>query len=184
MWNPSAPLQLLYDLTSGQETRNPVPCSSHVFIRKIIRKHHRIPKREISGTKPDVRHARLVASTAAKKGHHVVGLCPLGDDAFMPTSHVTRFSELAVIPNHPHSHHLMASPCIARVLDVRFWMGIVLQICRSETTVWGAVVDASSFMEAPPHELFLGYNPFWKDLLPRIKRRTNLSAAILYYSRS
>lgn len=43
-----------------------------------------------------------------------------------------------------------AGPALAGALDLNFWSGSVLQICRLEPAVWDAVISLSALYERPP----------------------------------
>ncbi|RDW60506.1 Zn(II)2Cys6 transcription factor domain-containing protein [Aspergillus mulundensis] len=43
-----------------------------------------------------------------------------------------------------------AAPCLSDVLDLDFWRGTVLQMCRTEPAIWDAIAALGTFYEQPP----------------------------------
>ncbi|KAF9893530.1 hypothetical protein FE257_010842 [Aspergillus nanangensis] len=43
-----------------------------------------------------------------------------------------------------------AAPALSGILDLVFWRGAVLQICRSEPAIWDAIIALSALYERPP----------------------------------
>ncbi|KAJ5983273.1 transcriptional regulator family: Fungal Specific TF [Penicillium waksmanii] len=74
-----------------------------------------------------------------------------------------------------------AGPSLSGVLDVSFWRGSVLQICRLEPAVWDAVISLSTLYERPPiHE-----SPAMEMINdPAVVRQRHHREALVWYSRS
>lgn len=74
-----------------------------------------------------------------------------------------------------------AGPSLSGVLDVSFWKGSVLQICRLEPAVWDAVISLSTLYERPPiHE-----SPAMEMINgPAVVRQRHHREALVWYSRS
>jgi hypothetical protein len=72
-------------------------------------------------------------------------------------------------------------PALAGVLDLTFWNGSVLQICRLEPAVWDAVISLSTLHERPPiHDT----SPFSLINNPADVRHDYHQEALVWYSRS
>lgn len=74
-----------------------------------------------------------------------------------------------------------AGPALAGVVDLSFWNGSVLQICRLEPAVWDAVISLSTLYERPPiHDS----SPFSLIDSPAAVRHDYHQEALVWYSRS
>ncbi|KAJ0420360.1 hypothetical protein BJY00DRAFT_284132 [Aspergillus carlsbadensis] len=81
-------------------------------------------------------------------------------------------------------YYFYAAPSLSDALDLDFWRGTVLQICRSEPAVWDAIVALSTLYEDPLHP---GSRPTYQidetDRLPSPRSRSHREA-LTWYSRS
>ncbi|KAL2841678.1 hypothetical protein BJY01DRAFT_7590 [Aspergillus pseudoustus] len=81
-------------------------------------------------------------------------------------------------------YYFYAAPSLSDALDLDFWRGTVLQICRSEPAIWDAVVALSTLYEHPLH---LGSRPTYQidetDRVPFPHSRSHREA-LTWYSRS
>ncbi|KAL3446027.1 hypothetical protein BJX65DRAFT_138119 [Aspergillus insuetus] len=81
-------------------------------------------------------------------------------------------------------YYFHAAPSLSDALDLDFWRGTVLQICRSEPAVWDAIVALSTLYEHPLHP---GSRPTYQidetDCLPLPRSRSHREA-LTWYSRS
>ncbi|KAJ5926005.1 hypothetical protein N7454_007515 [Penicillium verhagenii] len=74
-----------------------------------------------------------------------------------------------------------AGPALSGVLDVAFWRGSVLQICRMEPAIWDAIIALSSLYERPPiHDA----SPFRLINSPAEVEHSYHREALVWYSRS
>ncbi|KAJ6111000.1 Protein of unknown function DUF3468 [Penicillium sp. IBT 16267x] len=74
-----------------------------------------------------------------------------------------------------------AGPALSGVLDVAFWRGSVLQICRMEPAIWDAIISLSSLYERPPiHDA----SPFRLINNPAEVEHSYHREALIWYSRS
>ncbi|KAJ5642122.1 transcriptional regulator family: Fungal Specific TF [Penicillium lividum] len=74
-----------------------------------------------------------------------------------------------------------AGPALSGVLDVAFWRGSVLQICRMEPAIWDAIISLSSLYERPPiHDA----SPFRLINNPAEVEHSYHREALVWYSRS
>ncbi|KAJ5747087.1 transcriptional regulator family: Fungal Specific TF [Penicillium nucicola] len=74
-----------------------------------------------------------------------------------------------------------AGPALAGALDLNFWSGSVLQICRLEPAVWDAVISLSALYERPP---ICDSNPLSLLNNPANVRHGYHEEALVWYSRS
>jgi hypothetical protein len=68
-------------------------------------------------------------------------------------------------------------------MDVSFWKGIVLQICRSEPAAWDGMITISLLYENPRHRAH-GFAPLWKETSLEAATDANHRQALKWYSRS
>ncbi|KAL3465214.1 hypothetical protein BJX64DRAFT_70856 [Aspergillus heterothallicus] len=81
-------------------------------------------------------------------------------------------------------YYFYAAPSVSDALDLDFWRGSVLQICRSEPAVWDAVVALSTLYEHPLHAGSRStYQIDETDRAP-VPRSRNHREALTWYSRS
>lgn len=74
-----------------------------------------------------------------------------------------------------------AGPALAGILDLTFWNGTVLQICRLEPAVWDAVISLSTLYQRPPIN---DASPFSLINSPADVRHDYHQEALVWYSRS
>ncbi|KAL2812175.1 hypothetical protein BJX63DRAFT_260393 [Aspergillus granulosus] len=81
-------------------------------------------------------------------------------------------------------YYFYAAPSLSDALDLDFWRGTVLQICRSEPAVWDAVVALSTLYEHPLHPgSRTTYQIDGTDRLPFPRSRSHREA-LTWYARS
>ncbi|KAL2841533.1 hypothetical protein BJX68DRAFT_172989 [Aspergillus pseudodeflectus] len=81
-------------------------------------------------------------------------------------------------------YYFSAAPSLSDALDLDFWRGTVLQICRSEPAVWDAIVALSTLYEHPLHPGSRAtYQIDETDRLPSPRSRSHREA-LTWYSRS
>lgn len=74
-----------------------------------------------------------------------------------------------------------AGPALSGVLDVAFWRGSVLQLCRMEPAIWDAIISLSVLYERPPiHEV----SAFRLVNAPAEVEHSYHHDALVWYSRS
>ncbi|KAJ5578568.1 transcriptional regulator family: Fungal Specific TF [Penicillium hispanicum] len=100
-----------------------------------------------------------------------------------PQSQITReFSHLAARERRAFEYYFhQAGPSLSGVLDLSFWRGSVLQICRLEPAVWDAIISLSALYERPPIH---GSAPFALINGPAAVRHAYHHEALVWYSRS
>ncbi|CAG7918931.1 unnamed protein product [Penicillium olsonii] len=74
-----------------------------------------------------------------------------------------------------------AGPALAGIIDLTFWNGAVLQMCRLEPAVWDAVISLSALYECPPIN---DSSPFSLIHSPADVRYDYHHEALVWYSRS
>ncbi|CAG8259875.1 unnamed protein product [Penicillium olsonii] len=74
-----------------------------------------------------------------------------------------------------------AGPALAGIIDLTFWNGAVLQMCRLEPAVWDAVISLSALYERPPIN---DSSPFSLIHSPADVRYDYHHEALVWYSRS
>ncbi|KAJ5332711.1 transcriptional regulator family: Fungal Specific TF [Penicillium brevicompactum] len=74
-----------------------------------------------------------------------------------------------------------AGPALAGILDLTFWNGTVLQMCRLEPAVWDAVISLSTLYQRPPIN---DETPFSLIHSPAAVRHAYHQEALVWYSRS
>ncbi|KAJ5259439.1 Protein of unknown function DUF3468 [Penicillium angulare] len=74
-----------------------------------------------------------------------------------------------------------AGPALSGVLDLAFWRGSVLQICRMEPAIWDAIISLSSLYERPP---IYEVSPFRLISNPAEVEHSYHREALVWYSRS
>ncbi|KAL2824315.1 hypothetical protein BDW59DRAFT_87890 [Aspergillus cavernicola] len=81
-------------------------------------------------------------------------------------------------------YYFHAAPSLSDALDLDFWRGTVLQICRSQPAVWDAIVALSTLYEHPPPiEGLPTYQIEDTDRLPSPRSESHREA-LTWYSRS
>lgn len=71
-----------------------------------------------------------------------------------PQTQIALFSNQGLRERRAFEYYFhQAGPSLSGILDVSFWRGSVLQICRLEPAIWDAIIALSSLYERPPiHE--------------------------------
>ncbi|KAJ5819229.1 transcriptional regulator family: Fungal Specific TF [Penicillium riverlandense] len=114
-----------------------------------------------------------------------------GRRCFYRAQHTASVPNLPQLDNYGQSSHPerrafeyyfhQAGPALSGILDLGFWSGSVLQICRLEPAVWDAVIALSALYERPPvHEA----RPFSLLKSPAAVRHSYHHDALVWYSRS
>ncbi|KAJ5649073.1 uncharacterized protein N7484_002796 [Penicillium longicatenatum] len=122
----------------------------------------------------------LRCTSTGRKCSYISTLAPQRIDS--PPRQLTLFSHQGWRERRAFEYYFhQAGPALSGVLDVAFWRGSVLQICRMEPAIWDAIISLSSLYERPPiHDA----SPFRLINNPAEVQYTHHREALIWYSRS
>ncbi|KAJ5088698.1 transcriptional regulator family: Fungal Specific TF [Penicillium angulare] len=124
----------------------------------------------------------LRCSSTGRQCSYSLSSTPNGKKTESPHQQIALYSHQGSRERRAFEYYFhKAGPALSGVLDVAFWRGSVLQICRMEPAIWDAIISLSSLYERPPiHES----SPFRLINSPAEVEHLYHHEALVWYSRS